>query len=788
MTIAIRSRLGRLAWATCAGALLAACGGSDGERPFKVEIRRTTGGVPHVKAADLASAGYGMGYAWAEDHACTMSGRWLTTNAEVAKRFGKDGPKFAFDSRNGTLASDLYIQKLLDEGWFDKLMQDRGPTGVLPEVREMMRGYVAGYNRYLKDVNYQLSDPRCAGADWIRPITERDLYVNAMYWADMLTTLGFGGTELQAFMAARPPGAVASALHLEAAAKADVSGPKVSASNMIALGKGATRNGTGMLFSNPHWEWNTADGMVAAHVTVPGVFNVNGMTYGASPLIGIGHNDKVGWGATAAAASVTNGVRYRLQLVPGSPTSYLVDGVRHEMVPTKVTVQVRNAAGVVEPYTHTFYETIFGTVGVSASRPWTTEYAYTWKHSPLKVSGLNMWYLYAKAKTVDDIHKADRATLGVAWINTTAADSTGRTYRSNPNPLPYVTNAMFASCTVTAGPTVTSGILDGSKSTCAPVKDSTALFPETFPAASIPYIFRDDYTFNSNDSHWISNLNQPLEGYAAMFGPQRTVLSHRSRAALQIIEERIAGTDGLPGRGFTIEQFVSKLFDGREFARMWRPELVEFCNQLVGQTGAPARLGEACTAIAAWGGTYHLDDRGAVLFKRFVERNGTSPARYTVPFDPADPLGTPRGLARTDAVRDALYGAVNDLVGSGIALDASLRGYQYRQVGAERIALPGGNIFQRLNTAPFAGADGWRGVSGTSFVYWVELAATGPVGKQILLQGQSDDPTSPRHTEQTRMYSQDKYLDILYTEQQILADKNLSTTVLRDPPCPQCSN
>lgn len=765
--------LRHVALASVACTLLAACGGSgdSDSGAFSVEIRRTTGGVPHVKGANHASAGYGLGYVWAEDHACTMSGRWLTVSAEVAKRFGPNGPGFPFDNRNGNLASDLYVQKLISEGWLDKLLQDRGPTGVLPEVRELVRGYVAGYNRYLKEVDYKLSDPRCAGADWIRPITERDVYMNATFWADMLTAVR---NELSGFMAAVPPGTPASAMRAAAAQQADQPAPKVTASNMIALGKQATQSGNGMLFSNPHWEWNTADGMVAAHLTVPGRLNVNGMTYGASPIIGIGHNDKVAWGATSAGASVTNGVRYRLQLVPGSPTSYLVDGVRHEMTPTRVTVQVRNEAGVLVPYTHTFYETLFGTVSVSASRPWTTEYAYTWKHSPLKVSGLNMWYLYSQAQSVEDIHAADRATLGVAWINTTAADSKGRAYRSMPNPLPYVTDNMIASCAVGAG------VLDGSRGTCAPVKDPQAPFPGVFPASRIPYMFRDDYTFNTNDSHWISNLKQPLEGYPSLFGPERTQLTHRTRAALEIIEGRINGTDGLPGKGFTLDQFVSKLFDGREFARMWQPELVEFCQELTVQPGAPAQLPQACAAIAAWRGTYHLDDPGAVLFRRFVERSGTSAARYTVPFDPADPLGTPRGLNKSDDVRDALYGAVNDLAGNGIALDASLRGYQYRLVGNERIPLPGGNIFQRLNTAPFQGANGWAATSGSSFIYWVEMTPNGPVGKQIQVQGQSDDPRSPMHTQQTRMYGEGRYLDIRFTEQQVLSDPNLTTKVLRE--------
>ena len=74
--------------------LAAQCGGDDGEQAtFQAEIRRTTGGVPHVKANDYAGAGYGLGYVWASDHACAMSGRWLTVGAEVAKRFGSAGPR-----------------------------------------------------------------------------------------------------------------------------------------------------------------------------------------------------------------------------------------------------------------------------------------------------------------------------------------------------------------------------------------------------------------------------------------------------------------------------------------------------------------------------------------------------------------------------------------------------------------------------------------------------------------------------------------------------------------------
>jgi len=212
-------RLKPIVFAGAVCALLAGCGGdsSDPVKPnaFQAEIRRTTGGIPHVKGDDYASVGFGMGYVWAEDHGCAMSGRWLTVGAEVAKRFGADGPKFAFDARNGNLASDLYVQKMIDEGWLDKLLKNASPTGVLPEVRELVRGYVAGYNQYLKEVNNVFSDSRCAGADWVRPITERDVYLNATFWADMLTAVR---NELSGFMAAVPK-------EIEEAAALDGAGP-----------------------------------------------------------------------------------------------------------------------------------------------------------------------------------------------------------------------------------------------------------------------------------------------------------------------------------------------------------------------------------------------------------------------------------------------------------------------------------------------------------------------------------------------------------------------------------
>ncbi|WP_297354281.1 penicillin acylase family protein, partial [Paraburkholderia sp.] len=40
---------------------------------YQVEIRRTALGIPHVKADDWGSLGYGYGYVQAQDNLCTMA-------------------------------------------------------------------------------------------------------------------------------------------------------------------------------------------------------------------------------------------------------------------------------------------------------------------------------------------------------------------------------------------------------------------------------------------------------------------------------------------------------------------------------------------------------------------------------------------------------------------------------------------------------------------------------------------------------------------------------------------
>src|SRR5919107_1603657 len=81
------------------------------KRDYRAEIRRTTGGVPHVKARDFGSLGFGAGYAYAQDQICEYASIVATVSAQRSRHFGPD----AEAPGGGTnLQSDFFWQRIKD--------------------------------------------------------------------------------------------------------------------------------------------------------------------------------------------------------------------------------------------------------------------------------------------------------------------------------------------------------------------------------------------------------------------------------------------------------------------------------------------------------------------------------------------------------------------------------------------------------------------------------------------------------------------------------------------------
>jgi acyl-homoserine-lactone acylase len=741
-----------------------------------VQIRRTSFGVPHVLATNYVALGYGLGYAYAQDSACEIARQWVRLNAELSRVFGE---------ADDNVASDFFWQRIKDDDIIGKELAKAPPLGPYQEIRDLVRGYAAGYNRYLKEVGGVLPDPRCQGAGWIRSITERDVWGQALSWAMISHVEPFIGR----IVTAAPPVAGETPLQPgQDVGAAEATADDGPSSNSIALGGRATETGRGMFMANPHYSWFGPRRFYEAHLTIPRTLNVSGMTY-QFPIISTGHNEHVAWGRTVSTP--VGNTTYRLQLVPGSPTSYVFEGRTLRMQPTRVAIQVKGADGQLRTRHHTFWDTRFGPVIESPSLPWTETTAYALRFKDMNLRWPNQELLQAHARSVGDVYRAAATTLGWGWLTTTSADSSGRTYFGEVQSVPHITNGKLADCRVQGE------IFDGTRAACDWGSDKDAVEPGLLGVSRLPYLIRDDYATNSNNSHWTSNLRQKLEGYPSILGPERTARSLRTRMGLRKLEGRLNGTDGAPGNRFSLDRFLQIAMNNEVMAGvLWQSDLVALCRSMP----ASDNVAGACPVLARWDLTENLDSKGAVLFRRFVERSGTADARFTVPFDPADPLHTPRGLNTSDpAVRQALIDAVADLRSSSIPLDATLRHYQFAVKGGERIPIPGGpsgpGQFTAQNNFGWKPGVGWEvGNSGSSFIMFVQFTAEGPAGRSVLTYSQSTNPTSPHFADQTRLFSEGNWKEIRFTEPQILSDPQLSVTrlcamggrgrmVIREVPC-----
>ena len=145
-------------------------------------IRRTTHGIPHIIASDFAGLGYGYGYAFAADNICVLADTYVTVNGERSRYFGPDASYSVGGNGtvNNNLNSDFFYQRIIDNGTIEHLLSLDPPRGPRPEIKDGVRGFVAGYNRWLQDT----------GVDNISDPAERQLLLQV---ADHLRLLGGRG-------------------------------------------------------------------------------------------------------------------------------------------------------------------------------------------------------------------------------------------------------------------------------------------------------------------------------------------------------------------------------------------------------------------------------------------------------------------------------------------------------------------------------------------------------------------------------------------------------------------
>jgi acyl-homoserine-lactone acylase len=808
-----------------AGPVRAEAGHGGGAR-YQATIVRTAYGVPHITARDFGSLGYGYGFALASDYLCTLAQNYVTVEGDRSRYFGPDGTvDEPGGGQTGNLYSDTFWRSVIGRRVIPRLLAVRtGPGAIEPQVRQLMAGYVAGYNRYLASVGGSggVPDPTCRGKAWVRPITLLDAYLAVYQIADL------EGMSNQPEALAQPPkaanAAAASRLATPAlsalAARVVHAGPGTdglptaaqlrtlgrraqaarpgTGSNTIAIGSAGNRDHrTGMLLGNPHLPWLGPLRLYQAQLTIPGTLNVEGSTVIGIPLVVGGFTGSTAWSLTTSRSWTAT--PYQLTLVPGHPTEYVYDGKAVAMTGQTVTVPTRGGGTIRRTVWFSRYGPMISFYQ-GPSLPWNTKTAFALADADAtNLRLMNQFLGMDESRSAAQVLSVLKRYEGGPWNNTVAADATGHALYADVLPVPDVTNAEAARCDTAIGEQTFSEldlpILDGSRASCAWGTGPGAAAPGIFAGDQEPTLMRRDFVENSNDSYWLANPEHPLTGFPRIFGDtgKRWGAEYtdqyydlRTRSALSMIMQRIDGTDGLGPAGFTFADLKNLFYSDIQYgATLVKSQLVAMCRSFPGGKaptggGGTIPVGDSCNVLAAWNDRENPGSRGSVLFADFWG-NALNGDPWSHPFQVTDPLHTPYGLnTSSTAVKQAFGMALKQMRGNHQPYGIPQGQVRYTLRDGQRFAMPGGipdpnGEFNAMDINP-PGA-----IPGTSSTYVQVVTWTPgdpcPEAATVVAYGESDNPDSPYYDDQTRLFSHRQWATAYFSPAQVAAHA-LSTTVL----------
>jgi acyl-homoserine-lactone acylase len=829
-TVAVAAVVTAAAPTTAATATTAAAPASTAapELTYRATIRRTAHGIPHITADTYGSLGYGYGYAFAEDHLCSLADVIVQVRGEAASFFGAgEGDRWL--NQDAVYAAMRLYDRAGDE--FD---------GADPELQDMIRGYAAGYNRLLADTGADAVPGYCAGEPWVRPIDEYDLvaYYKALSWrASVDPLLGYIATAVPptangnepapassapaptatttvapattttlatatSTVATRPnpslpdntidPGVSADRV-LDTALAALVPDTETLGSNAWAVGPDRTEDGTTMLVGNPHFPWEGALRFYEVQLTIPGDLNVYGVSLLGSPAVNIGFTDGVAWSHTVSAGK--RFTVYTLTLDPADPTRYVYGDETRAMTSRDVTVDVLSADGSTTPVERTIWFSHYGPVLNFPGVGWSDTQVLTFRDANADNDELiPQFAAMNRARTMDELMAAHADNQGIPWVNTIAASADGRIWYADTSSSPNLSDAAIAQWEAAvaeggfAKVAFDNGVilLDGSDPVNEWVDTPGARDPGVVPFDDMPQLERSDFVFNANDPYWLANPDEPLRDYSPVHGLAGTPLSPRTRMNARQLDATTgdAGDDGL----FSRDELRDSSVGNRVLtAELLVDDVVARCRREIDEQAI-------CDVLANWDRRNDVGSVGPALWRTFLTQFEFRDLLDAGPlwanaFDAADPLATPNGLSDDPAVMVNLQAAADALRASGFDIGTPLGDVQYALRGDDRVPLHGGLGIEGISNVVAPGANTttteagpdtagatrteWPVANGTSFIYNIEFTAGGPVAEAFLTYGQSGDPASAFFSDQTELFSAKQWRPILFTDDAIENDPDL---------------
>jgi acyl-homoserine-lactone acylase len=689
--------------------LLAASAAASAQSPSpapalarQVEVRRTTHGVPHIRAENLKAAYYALAYVQLEDYGPRVAMGLLRARGEMGRWFGRDSMESDFGAqRDYALAVENYPRM-------------EQPT------RDAYEGFAAGVNRYVELHPQEFAPgfrPQFTGYD----VAARDI-----------TTPSQATT--RRFLARM--GAVPATRRAGPAAAADPSNegvdPIEEGSNAWAFAPSRTKSGRAILLRNPHLAWTS--GYYEGSITVPGVMDFYGDFRIGGPfgVIG-GFNKDLGWSTTNNAPDLDE--IYALDVDPTRADRYLFDGTSLPLEREPTTVTYRNGNGL-STETRESWRTPLGPV---IWRDGGKIYVFRGADDGDYRGGEQFLHMM-RAKSLAEWKDAMRIRSRFN-SNFTYADRAGNIF--------YVWNASIPALPHPSG----------GDSAAIPAHTTSDVWTRYVDFDSLPQLLnpKGGYVQNSNDPPYHTSLRQVLDRskYPANFPEPRVGL--RTQMALTLID---------PQTKLSLEDVIALKHSNRMLlADRVKDDLVaavkasnpdaataSAADMLARWENAAGPTSKGAVLFENW---WRIYTQGSVVDSMYAE-----------PWNAAKPATTPRGLKDPTRAARAFAQAVTETTRQyGDAAIAWGDVHRVR-LGKVDVPVGGCSgflgCFRVLNFANTP--DGKRqAIGGDGWILAIEFGKDIPRAYSVLAYGESNKEDSPYHSDQAEMFARGEMKRVAFT-------------------------
>lgn len=284
------------AWISCASLV----------QSQEATLFRDTWGVPHIYSQSEPAAMYALGYAQAEDRLEDIYMAVRTAIGRVAEVKGK------------SMVAQDYMMRLARN---DKLHQpylENAPK----QLQANLRAFVAGVQAYIDQHPGEASEVAIKLEAW-HPLAVGRAMILRWPIGTIMDDLKNSGERVQPAMG----------------------------SNQFSIAPSRTADGSAFLMSDPHLTWEGLAVLYEARFH-GGDLHMNGYYLIGSPMMGIGHNQKVGWALTTGGPDTSDVYKMKFRLAP--KPQYQYDDAWRDVTIENFTIPVKDGSPVTRPafYTH----------------------------------------------------------------------------------------------------------------------------------------------------------------------------------------------------------------------------------------------------------------------------------------------------------------------------------------------------------------------------------------------------------------------------------------------------